>query len=298
MGKVSRVRPRINMDVNEYWICDRGRYGFREVQEGGVRLKDPIVRKGEGFELAEWSDALEFASSGLMRAKESSPGSIAILASPTLTTEELYLLKKIGAVLKTERIFSDTGGPSEPKLYGLISPDPYPNSAGVKDMGIQSGPERIEELINAISGGYVKVLYTVGEDLFRLAIEEQRPRLREALAGLTLLIAEDYKLTDTVKLAHVILPGASPYEKDGTFTNDTGRVQRVRCAIPPPGTAKPDWEIISLLGSAIQAGSFEFEGPSGIMHELAGHVPSYGGINYENTGMLGTEKTGESAGRE
>lgn len=297
-GKVSRVRPRINTDVNEYWICDRGRYGFREVQEGGTRLKDPIVRKGEGFELAEWTDALTFASSGLMSARESSPGSIAILASPTLTNEELYLLKKIGAVLKTEKIYSDTGGPSEPKLYGLISQDPYPNSAGVKDMGIQSGPEKIEELINAISGGQVKVLYTVGEDLFRLAIEEQRPRLREALAGLTLLIAEDYKLTDTVKLAHVILPGASPYEKDGTFTNDRGRVQRVRCAIPPPGTAKPDWEIIALLGSAIEAGSFEFGGPSEIMLELAGHVPSYGGINYENTGMLGIEKTGETAGRE
>lgn len=289
------MRPRVNMDVNEYWICDRGRYGFREVQEGGTRLKDPIVRKGEGFELTDWPGAIGLASSALKSARESSPGSIAILASPTLTNEELYLLGKIGAALKTDRICSDSGGPSEPKLYGLISPDPYPNSAGVKDMGIPSGPESIEELINAISDGRVKVLYAVGEDIFRFASEEQRPRLREALAGLTLLIAEDYRLTDTVKLAHVILPGASPYEKDGTFTNDRGRVQRVRCAIPPPGTAKPDWEIISLLGSTIEAGSFEFASPSGIMLELAAHVPSYGGINYENTGMLGTGKTGQSA---
>jgi NADH-quinone oxidoreductase subunit G len=294
-GKVSRVRPRINMDVNEYWICDRGRYGFRDVQEGGVRLKDPIIRKGEGFELADWADAIALASSGLTRARETYPNSIAILASPTLTNEELYLLKKIGAVLKTERICSNTGDSSAPKLYGLISSDPYPNSAGVKDMGIPSGQESVEELIRAILNGDVKVLYSAGEDLFNFATADQHARLKEALAGLELLVAEDYKLTETVRLAHVILPGASPYEREGTYTNDRGRVQRVRQAIPPPGTAKPDWEILSLIGEAIEAESFGFGKPSEIMDEIAGHVPSYNGINYENIGVLGAERAGHAA---
>ncbi len=297
-GQVSRVRPRMNMDVNEYWICDRGRYGFRDVQKGGVRLKDPIVRKGEGFEISDWTDAIAIASSGLMKARETSPDSVAVLASPTLTNEELYLIKKISGVLKTERIGSNIGDTGDTKLFGLISSDPYPNSAGVKDMGIPSGPESIEELIKAILNGGVKVLYAVGEDLFKFATAEQHPRLKEALAGLSLLIAEDYKITETVRLAHVILPGASPYEKEGTFTNDRGRVQRVRQTIPPPGTAKPDWEILSLVGGAIEPHSFECGAPSEIMLEIAGHVSAYSGINYENIGMLGTERTRQSAARE
>ena len=289
-GEVSRVRPRMNMDVNEYWICDRGRYGFRDIQGGAVRLKDPIVRKGEGFEISDWKYAVAAASSGLMGARETSPDSIALLASPKLTNEELYLIKKIASALKTQSVYSNTGDPGAQKLFGLISSDPYPNSAGLKDLGIASGRERIEELIQSILSGAVKVLYAVGEDLFNIAPPEQHPRLKEALAGLSLLIAEDYRLTETVKLAHVILPGASPYEKEGTFTNDRGRVQRSRQAIPPPGTAKPDWEILSLIGSAMETASFQYNAPSEIMLDIAAHVPSYSGANYENIGVLGRDR--------
>lgn len=289
-GEVSRVRPRMNMDVNEYWICDRGRYDFRKIQEGAARLKDPIIRKGEGFEISDWVDATALASSGLMRARETSPESIAIAGSPTLTNEELYLLKKIGAVLKTDRIVSNTGDPSAQKLFGLISSDPYPNSAGVKDMGFASGPDRIEELIQSVLSGAVKVLYVAGEDLFKFAPPSEHARLKEALAGLSLLIVQDYKLTETVRLAHVILPGASPYEKEGTYTNDRGRVQRVRQAIAPPGTAKPDCEILALIGSTLETDSFRSGDPSEIMLEIAERLPAYKGMNYENLGMLGSDR--------
>ncbi len=289
-GEVSRVRPRTNMDVNEYWICDRGRYGFRDIQEGTVRLKDPIVRKGEGFQISDWKDAVDAASSGLMKARETLPSSIALLGSPTLTNEELYLLKKIASALNTERVYSNTGDPGAQKLHGLISGDPHPNSAGVKDLGIAAGPERIEELIQSILDGGVGALYVAGDDLFKITAAERHPRLKEALAGLSLLVVQDYRLTETVKLAHVILPGASPYEREGTFTNDRGRVQRAGRAIPPPGTARPDWEILSLIGGAIEPAGFQYEAPSEIMLDIAAHVPSYGGINYENIGVLGRDR--------
>jgi NADH-quinone oxidoreductase subunit G len=289
-GEVARVRPRINMDVNEYWICDRGRYNFRDIQEGAARLKDPIVRKGEGFEIAGWLDAAALAASGLMNARETSPESIAIVGSPTLTNEELYLLKKIAAILNTDRIVSNAGDSNAQKLFGLISSDPYPNSAGVKDTGFAAGTDKIQELIQSIMNGGIKVLYVSGEDLFNFAPPEEHPRLRDALSGLTLLIAQDYKLTETVRLAHLILPGASPYEKEGTFTNDRGRVQRVRRAIDPPGTAKPDWEILTLVGGTIEKDSFPFSKPSEIMLELALELPAYNGMNYENVGMLGADR--------
>ncbi|MEQ9617623.1 MAG: molybdopterin-dependent oxidoreductase [Deltaproteobacteria bacterium] len=288
-GRVARVRPRINMDVNEYWICDRGRYDFKEVQEGKTRLKDPIVRKGEGFEISGWVEAIELASNQLKKISRTDPESIAVIGSPTLTNEELYLLKKLSGTLKTGRIASNIGTVNQEKRYGLISSDPYPNSRGVKDMGYPSGAEKIHELIEQILGGRIKALYAAGEDLFNFVSVEERPKLIEALTGLTLLAVQDYRITETAKLAHVILPGASPYEKEGTFTNDRGRVQRVRQAIAPPGTAKPDWEILALLGTTFEAETFSYENPSEIMAEIAGAFPAYRGMNYSNIGMLGAD---------
>lgn len=286
-GKVSRVRPRINMDVNEYWICDRGRYDFKHVQEGATRLKDPILRKGEGFVKSGWPEASAFAADGLTAGSES-PDSVAILGSPTLTNEELYLLKKLGERLGGARVVSNSLEPEGGKLYGIISSDPYPNSRGVRDMGLEYGPEKVSALAESIINGNIKVLYVAGEDIFGFVPEEGHPRLREALAALDLLIVEDYKVTETAKMAHVILPGASPYEKDGTFTNDAGRVQRIREAIPPPGVAKPDWEIISYIGGLVNPGGFNDYGhPSFVMKEISAAVPAYAGLNYENIGVLG-----------
>jgi predicted molibdopterin-dependent oxidoreductase YjgC len=120
-----------------------------------------------------------------------------------------------------------------------------------------------------------------------LVIEEEKERLKEALSRLDLLVVQDYKLTETVRLAHVILPGVSAYEKEGTFTNDRGRVQRVKKTIDPPGTAKPDWEILTFLGSKLQAQSFNYNDPSEIMLDIARNVSAYKGINYDNIGTLG-----------
>jgi len=291
-GRVSRVRPRTNMDVNEHWICDRGRYDFKEIQEKQTRLKDPILREGEGFKLSDWEQIIEFVSEEIVKTKNHSPESIAFLASPTLTNEELFLLKKIGETTNTTKIAGNIGLINKPKLHGLLSTDPYPNSAGVKDMGYHSGSNHILTIIDSILEGCVKILYVAGLDLFDFVLEEDKERLREALSTIDLLVVQDYKLTETVRLAHAILPGVSAYEKEGTFTNDRGRVQRVRKTIAPPGTAKPDWEILTLLGSRIQEQSFNYNDPSEIMLDIANNISAYEGITYDNIGTLGVSTSG------
>jgi predicted molibdopterin-dependent oxidoreductase YjgC len=279
------------MDVNEHWICDRGRYNFKEIQEGNTRLKDPILRNGEGFKLSLWDQAIDFVSSEITKAANESPESIAFLGSATLTNEELYLLKKIGETVNTTKIAGNIGLINEPKLYGLLSTDPFPNSSGVKDLGFPSGSNHVLGIIDSILEGKVKVLYVAGLDLFDHVLEQDRERLKEALSVLSLLVVQDYKLTETVRLAHAILPGASAYEKEGTFTNDCGRVQRVRKAIEPPGTAKPDWEILTLLGRSFQEQSFLYDNPSQIMLDIARTIPAYEGLNYDNIGTLGASTT-------
>jgi NADH-quinone oxidoreductase subunit G len=287
-GRVARVRPRVNLEVNQYWICDKGRYGFKEVQ-GGKRLREPIARIGEGFEVTTWDRALDFISGEISRIKNDSPESVALIGSPVLTNEELYLLKKLSQVLGINNITSNIGKLEGEKKFGLISSDPFPNSTGVRDMGLASN-SGVNKIINSMFEGKIKALYVVGEDLFGFVREEEKGKLIEALSKLRFLAAQDFKLTETAKLAHVILPGASPYEKDGTFTNDKGRVQRIKKAISPPGNAKPDWEILTLLGRRFQKESFNYTSPSQVMLEIAERIPSYKGMNYDKIGTLGVKR--------
>jgi predicted molibdopterin-dependent oxidoreductase YjgC len=66
----------------------------------------------------------------------------------------------------------------------------------------------------------------------------------------------------------------------------------VRKAIEPPGTAKPDWEILTLLGRSFQEQSFLYDNPSQIMLDIARTIPAYEGLNYDNIGTLGASTTG------
>ncbi len=290
-GHVSRVRPRINLDVNDYWICDIGRYGFREVQ-GKNRLREPLRRYGESLEVVTWDEALDFVASEISRAKDDSPDSLAFIGSPVLTNEECYILRKIADVVGVNNLSARTGKTEGEKKFGLISTDPFPNSIGARDMGLASNPDGLSGIIDSLFKGNIKALYVVGEDLFSIVSEEERGRLTEALSKLSFLAVEDFKLTETAKLAHVILPGATPYEKDGTFTNDEGRVQRIRKTIPPQGNAKPDWEILTLIGKRLKQENFKYISPSQVMIEIAEKVPAYSGMNYDKIGILGIIRMG------
>jgi len=93
-------------------------------------------------------------------------------------------------------------------------------------------------------------------------------------------VVQDIFLTPTAELAHVVLPGASFAEKDGTFSNTERRVQRVRKAIEPIGDARADWEILQDLSTRFGY-PMKYESPAEIMAEVASVTPSYGGITYE-----------------
>jgi formate dehydrogenase alpha subunit len=76
-------------------------------------------------------------------------------------------------------------------------------------------------------------------------------RVREILEKLDLLVCQDIFLTETGAMAHILLPAASYAEKEGSFTNHEGYVQKVRKALEPLGDHRPDWEIFSLLAQAM-----------------------------------------------
>ncbi len=140
------------------------------------------------------------------------------------------------------------------------------------------------DFIEKAHEGVLKAFYVFGED--PVASEPNQDKVIESLIRLDFLVVQEIFMTETAKLADVVLPATCYAEKDGTFTNSERRVQRVRKAVDPPGEARPDWRIICDLSTAMGYG-MDYRDPSEIFAEMAALTPSYAGISYERI-----EKTG------
>ncbi|PIX19676.1 MAG: formate dehydrogenase subunit alpha, partial [Deltaproteobacteria bacterium CG_4_8_14_3_um_filter_51_11] len=122
-----------------------------------------------------------------------------------------------------------------------------------------------------------KAIYIIGENPI-LSDPDQR-HVKEGLGHLDFLVVQDIFLTETARLADVVLPSASFAEKDGTFTNTERKIQRVRKALTPPGEAKEDWAIIADLSTRMGY-PMNYKDAQEIMAEITRVTPSYCGINY------------------
>jgi formate dehydrogenase alpha subunit len=134
------------------------------------------------------------------------------------------------------------------------------------------------EMFPAVLNGKVKGMIILGEN--PVVSDPDSLHVEKALKALDFLMVIDIFQTPTTDLAHVVLPGASFAEKDGTFSNTERRVQMVRKAIEPPGEAKADWRIIQEISNRFGY-PMDYESPSAVMAEIARLTPSYGGITYE-----------------
>ncbi len=100
------------------------------------------------------------------------------------------------------------------------------------------------------------------------------------------LIYQGTNVNATSELAHLTLPSAVYAEKDGTFTNHHGRVQRIRQALPPVGEARPDWQVLTALANGLD-GSLSFMDAESIFAELAAHERAFAGLSYAVIGEAG-----------
>lgn len=149
-----------------------------------------------------------------------------------------------------------------------------------KAWGVPMSPEiglKSVEMLEKACEGKFKGIYILGEDPAQT--DPNAHEVKKALSSLEFLVVQDIFHTETTKYAHVILPGASFAEKDGTFTNGERRVQRIRKAIEPI-SGKADWQVISELATRMGYPQ-KYDHPSEIMDEIASLTPIYGGISYE-----------------
>ncbi len=142
----------------------------------------------------------------------------------------------------------------------------------------------VTKMVPKAQAGELKSLYIIGEN--PLVSDPDLNHAEKSLSNLDFLVVQDIFLTETARLADVVLPSKCFAEKEGTFCNTERRVQRVRKAVEAPGEAMDDWKIICEI--AMRMGSaISYTDSREIMKEIAAVTPSYAGIDYDRIEVEG-----------
>jgi formate dehydrogenase major subunit len=136
----------------------------------------------------------------------------------------------------------------------------------------------VVEIMNAIHAGEIEGMYIMGEN--PAMSDPDMHHARQALAKLKHLVVQDIFLTETAWHADVVLPASVFPEKTGTFTNTDRRIQLGRTALPLPGQARLDLDIIIDLANRLGCG-WNYQGVGEVYAEMAGTMPSLNNISWE-----------------
>jgi len=277
--RVARLKPRPNPDVNQWWMCDAGRYGFGWL-DGESRLTAPLARRDGRAAPTTWDDALERLTAALGR---HGPEAVGIVASPDLSNEDLYVLAELARLLKGPHLDFRVP-PREPGVDDrlLIRADKHPNTRGAEVCLGGPGGLDARGMLAAAAAGRIRLLWVLHHDLLASAWPEAD--VRAALGGVETLVFQGPLGNPVAAAAHLVLPSAAYAERDGTFTNFQGRVQRFRAALAPLGEARPDWEILARVGRSLGAAgpAFAAERAERVFAALAAAVPGFAGMSYRS----------------
>jgi len=143
----------------------------------------------------------------------------------------------------------------------------------------------LTQMFDAAAEGKIKAMYIIGEN--PMLSDPNSTHIEKALRKLDFLVVQDIFRNETTAMAHVVLPGASFAEKDGTFTNTERRFQRVRKVIEPLSGCRPDWLITAQIAQRMGAAGFDYASPQDIMREINALAPGFAGITYERLETCG-----------
>lgn len=235
-NQVVRTKPRLNPDVNSYWMCDHGRR-LLVMGNRGARAEAPMIRVDGALEPASWNEALGWVAERL-----DDSGGVAVVSAGASNESLFYtrsLLERMAIEGGTFRL--EQGEESTltgfPKLK--LRADRAANGAGARLQGFK----RADGLPAVPDGAQLVV---VGDAL------ADAPSEYGSNAGFFLFIGSH--LHPAARNATAILPAATVPEMEGTFVNYEGRVQRFHQALRSPGVARPEWMFLSRLLEMLGAG--------------------------------------------
>ena len=309
-NEVLRLTPRYNEEVNSYWMCDHGRVNTYKFINADNRVNGPYIRKEGSLVKVEWEEALNHAASKL---KSFNKDDIAFIGSAFATCEDNYVFKKFAqSVVGSKHL--DFMRHVDPGFADdiLRKADVTPNTFGCELLEIAPAKTglNLDGIINGIQQKKIKAVYVIEDDLI-----SANPDLENDFADLDLLIVHSTNFNRTTSLADVVFPAATYTEKNGTFVNFQGRVQRIRPAVATEdvdravdglslsrldrfGTkfdrwaeknkrdVKATWKIITAL-SAYFNNKFKYNLAEDVFDEISKNVKAFSKLDYDVIGETG-----------
>ena len=246
-ARLVRITPRLNHEVNGYWMCDIGRFDYRWI-ESEDRLRKPLVRDAAGAQPpVSWEQAL-----AAVTARHPENG-FTFLLSAHASNEEMFLVLRLADQIALTWRATPKVQPEGTRF--TVPPVDAPNVNGARDLGLpvgagNAGAPDISGLRREIEAGRLQALYVLSPgpewslgDVSWL-IDARRS------GSLPFLVYQGPVLTDLARVADVVLPGSAWVEKDGTYTNDQGRVQAAARVFAPPPDVLDDSEILLRVAAA------------------------------------------------
>jgi NADH-quinone oxidoreductase subunit G len=305
-NEILRQTPRYNPDVNDYWMCDRGRLDTFRAVNAENRVKAPVIRKdGECVEV-DWDEAIARTASEFRVYRKSE---IAVFGSALATNEDNFLLQKFAReVLGTKQVvvLSHVVEGDEDAL--LIRADKTPNWRGVTALGMYD-TGTLADVVRRIEAGEIRAAFVMEDDIAAV------PAIAAVLPKLDFLAVHATNESETTHLADVVFPAASFAERHGTYTNFQGRVQRIRPSVATMdqdratdglamsrldrfGTsfdrwgrgakrdARPGWKVIAGIAS-VMGMKYRYTQAEEVFTELAAAVEAFKGMTYRKLGSRG-----------
>jgi NADH-quinone oxidoreductase subunit G len=271
-GVVVRVRPRPNLEVNRYFICDHGRMNYRWMNRGD-RIEAPLVRRGGELHATDWDEALEAAAT-LLRGAD---GRGVVLASPRASTEALFFARELFRVRG-----GDWRGAFQVVMGEEAALAAVPNLA----LRAERAPNARGAELLGYGRDYAAAVAAAETAAVLLVLDE--PEIAGRTQGA--LVYAGTVLPEGAREAQVVFPIANLAEEEGTFVNRDGRVQRYFQAKPTPGMARPAWWVFSELLATLGNGDgteAHVATAAAAFDRLASSVDAFRGLSYTHLGLAG-----------
>ena len=277
-SKIERIRPRENMQVNEYWIPDENRLDFEFVYSEN-RINGCFIHSEE----YSYIEVMEKLSDILKSNKTKS----ALYISCWQSNESMYLINKFWKENANDNIYLFHNEIKDdikfPKF--TISGDKNPNRYGANIIFGKNNDET-EKLIKDIDNNKIDLLFVIG-GIPNFDYNQELIKVCDKLKSIITLDTEESELS---KKAEVSIATSCYFENDGTFTNHNGRVQRYNKIIEPVIPSLGEIEIIQNIDSFYKFKKLEdTKKAEQIFNELASNYKEYKNLNYELIGELGKE---------
>jgi len=271
--RVKRIVPRVNEEVNGWWICDEGRLSYEHEQKA-PRLEAARVA---GKETA-YDDAVKAAATKLAAAAKA--GALGVIVSPRLVSEDVFAWKSVVSALGGGAFGVRSLLRGEDDTL-LIRADKGANAQGAAwILGAGATERAVRE---AVAQGRVKTLLILGDPL-----DAGDSAIVEAPAGSgpEVVYCGPFASPSAAR-ASVAVPCASWSEADGTYVNFEGRAQRVRRCHLPQGEARPGWRVAADLAEAAGAAATGWSSAAEVLAALGRAIKEFEGISFEAMGLLG-----------